>query len=62
LAHSIKGLANTFGAEPLGTLLTQIEQEPLRLVAADGTERLRLVQAVAQQTIDELAKCLQSVR
>jgi|GEM_PF-1813589 len=60
VAHSIKGLANTFGAEPLGSLLATIEHDPTLLVAADGEQRLMELERVALQTIDELAKCLSS--
>ena len=60
VAHSIKGLANTFGAEPLGSLLATIEHDPALLVAADGEQRLMELERVALQTVDELAKCLSS--
>lgn len=58
LAHSLKGLAGTFGAEPLGGMLAEIEQQPQRLVAFDGEQRLQELERIAQQTIAELAKCL----
>lgn len=58
LAHSLKGLAGTFGAEPLGGMLAEIEQQPQRLVALDGEQRLQELERVAQQTITELTKCL----
>lgn len=58
LAHSLKGLAGTFGAEPLGEMLAEIEQQPQRLVAADGERRLQELERVAQQTIAELTRCL----
>ncbi len=60
VAHSIKGLANTFGAEPLGSLLATIEHDPTLLVAADGEQRLMELERVALQTVDELARCLSS--
>lgn len=60
VAHSIKGLANTFGAEPLGSLLATIEHDPSLLVAADGEQRLMELERVALQTVDELVKCLSS--
>lgn len=58
LAHSLKGLAGTFGAEPLGTMLAEVEQHPQRLAALDGEQRLQELERIAQQTITELAKCL----
>lgn len=58
LAHSLKGLAGTFGAEPLGTLLAEIEREPRVLVAQDSEQRLQVLDHVAKQTVDELRKCL----
>ncbi len=61
LAHSLKGLAGTFGAEPLGSLLGEIERQPKVLAAEDGDERLRTLAEVAQHTVDELIKCLKAI-
>jgi HPt (histidine-containing phosphotransfer) domain-containing protein len=36
LAHSIKGLARTFGAEPLSTLTERIEKSPSDWLSSDG--------------------------
>ncbi len=60
VAHSIKGLANTFGAEPLGSLLATIEHDPALLVAADGEQRLMELERIALQTVDELVRSLSS--
>jgi HPt (histidine-containing phosphotransfer) domain-containing protein len=58
VAHSLKGLAGTFGAQPLGSMLAEIEREPRLLTAADGETRLRDLERVARETVDELAKSL----
>jgi HPt (histidine-containing phosphotransfer) domain-containing protein len=58
LAHSLKGLAGTFGAEPLGSLLAEIEREPRLLSDPDSENRLEVLNYVAMHTVDELMKCL----
>jgi HPt (histidine-containing phosphotransfer) domain-containing protein len=58
VAHSCKGLAGTFGAQPLGSMLAEIEREPRVLTAADGEARLRTLKRVARETVGELAKSL----
>lgn len=60
VAHSIKGLANTFGAEPLGSLLATIERDPNLLIADDGEQRLMELERIALQTVDELVRSLSS--
>lgn len=54
VAHSIKGLAGTFGAEPLRTLIANIESDPSRLAGPAGSEHIRELLAVAEQTIAAL--------
>lgn len=55
LAHSIKGLARTFGAEPLSALTERIEKSPQDWLASDA-RCATLVQRVGYESAACLAK------
>jgi HPt (histidine-containing phosphotransfer) domain-containing protein len=55
LAHSIKGLAKTFGAEPLASLTEQIEKSPEDWLASD-LRWATLVKRVGSKSASRLAK------
>lgn len=55
LAHSIKGLARTFGAEPLASLTERIERSPEDWLASDR-RWATLVKRVGCESASRLAK------
>jgi HPt (histidine-containing phosphotransfer) domain-containing protein len=57
LAHSIKGLARTFGAEPLSALTERIEKSPQNWLSSD-VRCATLVKRVGDDTSTCLAKAL----
>lgn len=54
LAHSIKGLASTFGAEPLASLTERIEKSPQDWLASDA-RWASLVKRVGHESASRLA-------
>lgn len=55
VAHSIKGLAATFGAQPLVTLAQEMEESPEYSFDAASDAKVQRLSDVAQRTVKELA-------
>ena len=55
VAHSIKGLAATFGAQPLVAIAQEIEDEPVTFLEVGSQERMQRFSNVAERTVRELA-------
>jgi HPt (histidine-containing phosphotransfer) domain-containing protein len=55
VAHSIKGLAATFGAQPLVKLAQEIEDSPQCSLDCSNADKVQRLSDVARRTVKELA-------
>jgi HPt (histidine-containing phosphotransfer) domain-containing protein len=62
LAHSIKGLAATFGAEPLVSLAQEIEEELACIPLEHSAAKIQRLAEIAVVTVGHLAVQLQLVK